>query len=410
MSATLGALLRELEPTWSVTLFEKLDAAAAESSDPWNNAGTGHSALCELNYTPREANGDVNIDKAVTINEQFQVSRQFWAHAVDNGILRDPSEFINPIPHVSYTHGADGVDYLRSRYDKLSRQTLFEGMEFITDPGEFADRLPLMAAGRDYSDPVALNWYTEGTDIDFGALTQQLVNYVGQGADIFFAHTVTNLSKQSDGTWDVTVRNNHTGEKRKVNAKFVFVGAGGGALHLLQRSGIKEINGYPVETLNDPEVLELKNGYSNALSHYLAGFLYEVLGESGLAAPGYRKAIELKPNTGVLEEGLRGLDTRTSFTWKRRQRMTDVLFLVEAGDAPARKPKAFTLPVPTGRGLVTASISYPVIEPSKDGRFVGVLSADDLLIDLASDLAAVVRPIGAEVLFGHRDSSVPATT
>lgn len=244
MSATLGALLRELEPTWSVTLFEKLDAAAAESSDPWNNAGTGHSALCELNYTPRDANGDVNIDKAVTINEQFQVSRQFWAHAVDNGILREPSEFINPIPHVSYTHGADGVDYLRSRYDKLSRQTLFEGMEFITDPGEFADRLPLMAAGRDYSDPVALNWFTDGTDIDFGALTQQLVNYVGEGADIFFAHTVTNLSKQSDGTWDVTVRNNHTGEKRKVNAKFVFVGAGGGALHLLQRSGIKEIKGF----------------------------------------------------------------------------------------------------------------------------------------------------------------------
>ena len=135
----------------------------------------------------------------------------------------------------------------RSRYDKLSRQTLFEGMEFITDPGEFADRLPLMAAGRDYSDPVALNWYTEGTDIDFGALTQQLRNYVGQGADIF-AHTVTNLSKQSDGTWDVTVRNNHTGEKRKVNAKFVFVGAGGGALHLLQRSGIKRsgAGGFPV--------------------------------------------------------------------------------------------------------------------------------------------------------------------
>ncbi len=131
-------------------------------------------------------------------------------------------------------------------------------------------------------------------------------------------------------------------------------------------SGSKEINGYPVETLNDPEVLALKNGYSNALSHYLAGFLYEVLGESGLAAPGYRKAIELKPETGVLEEGMRGLDSRTSFTWKRRQRMTDVLFLVEAGDAPARKPKAFTLPVPTGSGLVTASLSYPVIEPSND--------------------------------------------
>jgi hypothetical protein len=128
----------------------------------------------------------------------------------------------------------------------------------------------------------------------------------------------------------------------------------------------KELNGYPIETLNDPEVLALRNGYSNALSHYLSGFVYEVLGESGLAAPGYRKAIELKPETGVLEEGLRGLDDRSSFMKKRRQTMTDVLFVVEAGNAPARKPKAFTVPVPTGRSIVTASISYPVIEPSHD--------------------------------------------
>lgn len=128
----------------------------------------------------------------------------------------------------------------------------------------------------------------------------------------------------------------------------------------------KELNGYPVETLNDPEVLALRNGYSNALSHYLSGFVYEVLGETGLAAPGYRKAIELKPETGVLEEGLRGLDDRSSFMKKRRQTMTDVLFVIEAGNAPARKPKAFTVPVPTGRSIVTASISYPVIEPSKD--------------------------------------------
>jgi hypothetical protein len=136
----------------------------------------------------------------------------------------------------------------------------------------------------------------------------------------------------------------------------------------------KSINGYPVETLNDPEVLSLKNGYQNALSHYLAGFLYEALNEPGLAAPGYRKAIELKPETAVLEEGLRGLDDRTSFTHKRRQRMTDVLFVVEAGDAPARKPKAFTLPVPVGGSIRTVSISYPTIEPSKDAA-LSVLSA-----------------------------------
>ena len=157
-------------------------------------------------------------------------------------------------------------------------------------------------------------------------------------------------------------------------------------------AGGKELNGYPVETLNDPEVLALKNGYQNALSHYLAGFMYEVLGESGLAAPGYRKAIELKPETGVLEEGLRGLDNRTSFTWKRRQRMTDVLFVVEAGDAPARKPKAFTIPVPTGRGMVTASISYPVIEPSTDPLLTTLSAAGtDLKLEKVVDVNVMAR-------------------
>lgn len=244
MSATLGALIRRLEPTWSVSVFERLDAAAAESSDPWNNAGTGHSALCELNYTPKTADGDVDITKALNINEQFQVSRQFWAHAVDNGFLGNPSEFINPIPHVSFTHGADGVEYLRKRYDKLSANPLFEGMEYITDPAVFADRLPLMGAGRDYSDPVALNWFDDGTDVDFGALTQQLLGYVGQAGDVYFGHAVTNLNKQSDGSWRVKVTNRRTGDKFTVAAKFVFVGAGGGALHLLQKSGIKEAKGF----------------------------------------------------------------------------------------------------------------------------------------------------------------------
>ncbi len=245
MSATLGALLRRLEPNWSISLFERLDAAAAESSDPWNNAGTGHSALCELNYTPKTADGDVNIDKALSINEQFQVSRQFWAYGVDNGILGEPSEFINPIPHVSFTHGEAGVDYLRKRYDRLAGQVLFEGMEFIDDPAVFTERLPLMSAGRDFSDPVALNWFTDGTDVDFGALTQQLINSIGRsGAGIYFGHAVTNLSQQSDGSWIVKVRNLRTKEKVSVHAKFVFVGAGGGALHLLQKSGISEAKGF----------------------------------------------------------------------------------------------------------------------------------------------------------------------
>ncbi|MFE3291526.1 malate dehydrogenase (quinone) [Rhodococcus sp. NPDC059234] len=245
MSATLGALLRELQPDWSISVFERLDAAAAESSDPWNNAGTGHSALCELNYTPENSDGSVDIAKAINVNEQFQVSRQFWAHAVEKGILTEPREFINPIPHVSFVHGADNVKYLRARYDALAGHPLFAGMEYTERPEEFARRLPLMAKGRDFSDPVALNWTDGGTDVDFGALTKQLLGHVGaSGGLVYFGHEVTDISKQSDGTWDVKVHNRRTGARRKVNAKFVFVGAGGGALHLLQKSGIAEAKGF----------------------------------------------------------------------------------------------------------------------------------------------------------------------
>ncbi|MFE3190118.1 malate dehydrogenase (quinone) [Nocardia sp. NPDC059240] len=245
MSATLGALLRQVQPDWSINIFERLDEAAGESSDPWNNAGTGHSALCELNYTPQNADGSVEITKAIDINERFQVSRQFWSYAVENGVLANPSNFINPIPHVSYTHGADGVEYLRKRHEALSRHPLFEGMEFIDDAAEFSSRLPLMAKGRDFSEPIGLNWSEHGTDIDFGELTKELLANLGaSGADIAFGHEVLNLTKQSDGSWLVKVRNLRSHKVRVINAKFVFVGAGGGALPLLQKSGIKEINGF----------------------------------------------------------------------------------------------------------------------------------------------------------------------
>jgi malate dehydrogenase (quinone) len=245
MSATLGSILRQLQPDWSISVFERLDAAAAESSDPWNNAGTGHSALCELNYTPQNADGSVDVTKAVNVNEQFQVSRQFWAHAVENGILTEPKEFVNPIPHVSFVHGADNVKYLRARYDALAGHPLFAGMEYTERPEEFAKRLPLMAAGRDFSDPVALNWTDGGTDVDFGALTKQLLGHIGSsGGTVHFGHDVKNLTQQSDGSWIVKVENLRTGAKKTVHAKFVFVGAGGGALHLLQKSGIKEAKGF----------------------------------------------------------------------------------------------------------------------------------------------------------------------
>jgi malate dehydrogenase (quinone) len=245
MSATLGALLRLVEPDWSITLVERLDGAAAESSDPWNNAGTGHSALCELNYTPQRPDGSIDISKAIYVNEQFQVSRQFWAYAVENGVLPDVRSFLNPIPHVSFVHGAENVAYLKARYDALVTNPLFASMEFIDDKDEFSRRLPLMAAKRDFSEPLALNWTQDGTDVDFGSLSRQLIGFTAQsGMTTLFGHDVRDLRQDSDGSWTLKVTNRRTGGKRKINAKFVFVGAGGGALPLLQKSGIKEAKGF----------------------------------------------------------------------------------------------------------------------------------------------------------------------
>ncbi len=244
MSATLGALLRRLEPGWSMTIVERLDAVAAESSDPWNNAGTGHSALCELNYTPQRPDGSIDIAKAVRVNEQFQVTRQFWAYAVENGILTD-RRFVNPIPHVSFVRGARGVDFLRRRQRALAHNPLFSGIELVDDADEFARRLPLMAAGRDFSEPTALNWAAHGTDVDFGALARQLIGYcVRDGATALFGHEVRNLTRQRDGSWTLLVVNRRTGQRHRLNAGFVFVGAGGDALPLLQKAGIDEVRGF----------------------------------------------------------------------------------------------------------------------------------------------------------------------
>jgi len=243
MSATLATLLRRLQPDWSITLVERLDGAAAESSGSWNNAGTGHAGLCELFYTPQRPDGSIDITKAVQVNEQFQVTRQFWAYAVANGILTDVRSLINPVPHVSFVQGAARVDYLRRRHQALAANPLFAGTELIDEVDEFARRLPLMAAGRDLSEPVALSWAADGTDVDFGALTRQLIGYgVRRGTTALFGHEVRGLSR--DERWTLTIRNRRTGENRRLTANFVFVGAGGEALRLLQKAGVTEVRGF----------------------------------------------------------------------------------------------------------------------------------------------------------------------
>ncbi|GHD08324.1 putative malate:quinone oxidoreductase [Zhihengliuella salsuginis] len=244
MSATLGTLIKQLEPNWTISLFENLDEAGLESSGPWNNAGTGHSALCELNYTPAGQDGRVDPAKAVGINEQFQVSRQFYAFMVEQGLIGPPKSFINALPHMSFVIGDDNSDYLQARRDALRTQPLFENIEHTEDLSTIADWAPLVAEGRNESQRVAASRFTTGTDVDFGSLTRQLTTHLGaSGVELNFGHKVLGLSRDGSG-WQISVKNNATGEKRKVNAKFVFVGAGGGALRLLQSAGIDEIKGF----------------------------------------------------------------------------------------------------------------------------------------------------------------------
>ncbi|WP_448855339.1 malate dehydrogenase (quinone) [Corynebacterium camporealensis] len=244
MSATLGAMLRELEPSWTQMIFERLDGPAMESSSPWNNAGTGHSALCELNYTP-EKNGRIDITKALGVNEKFQKSRQFWSHQLNNGILTDPKEFINPVPHVSFAQGEIQVDYLQRRFDALKDNHLFPEMEISTDDDVFAEKLPLMAEGRDFKrNKVAISWTERGTDVNFGALTKQFLTAAkASGTEIRYGHEVIDLKRVGDG-WKVYTKNLHTGDITVVKAKFVFVGAGGYALDLLRKAGVREVAGY----------------------------------------------------------------------------------------------------------------------------------------------------------------------
>ena len=246
MSATLGAILKQLQPDWSIQLFERLGDVAEESSNPWNNAGTGHSALCELNYTPERADGTIDIASAVKVNEQFQVTRQFWAHLVGSGAIPDPKAFITATPHMSFVWGEDNVEYLRKRFEALKGHPLFAGMEYSEDARVIRSWAPLMIPGRLKSEPIAATRIASGTDVDFGALSHLLTRGIADaGGTINCGVRVTNITRQRDRTWKLSLRHDVGGAPMApISARFVFVGAGGAALNLLQKSGIREIRGY----------------------------------------------------------------------------------------------------------------------------------------------------------------------
>ena len=247
MSATLGVLLRQLEPDWTMEVVERLDSVAGESSDGWNNAGTGHSALCELNYTPVNAtDGRVEIAKAIEINEQWQITRQFLSHQIRAGVLRDPRAFINSTPHMNLVWGADNVAFLRKRHAALGASPLFSGMEFTTDPRQIAQWVPLMMEGRGNGLPLAATRSPLGTDCDWGEVTRQYIASLRSkpGFTLTNGYEVRKLERNPDKTWRVTAEARDGSGKRIITARFVFAGAGGGALPILQESGIPEADNY----------------------------------------------------------------------------------------------------------------------------------------------------------------------
>ncbi|AYB54001.1 malate dehydrogenase (quinone) [Ralstonia solanacearum] len=242
MSSTLGVWLHELEPDWSMMMVERLDGVAQESSNGWNNAGTGHSALAELNYTPEKSNGKIDISKAVEINEGFQVTRQFWTYQVKNGVLKNPHSFINSTPHMSFVWGDENVRYLKKRYEALQASPLFRGMQFSDDYDQISKWVPLMMEGRDRSQKVAATWMPVGTDVNFGEITRQFVAYLQSQPQftLSLSSEVRDIKRNDDGTWRVSYVNLKSGDRLDVDTKFLFIGAGGGALRLLQASGIPE--------------------------------------------------------------------------------------------------------------------------------------------------------------------------
>ncbi|MDB6444652.1 malate dehydrogenase (quinone) [Pseudomonas sp. 21TX0197] len=242
MSATLAVLLKELDPAISLEVVELMDSGAAESSNPWNNAGTGHAGLCELNYTPQAADGSIDIKKAVHINAQFEVSKQFWTYLTRKGTFGSSRSFIAPVPHLSFVQGEKGVAFLKKRFELLKQHHAFADMEYTEDKAKMAEWMPLMMPGRPDDEVIAATRVMNGTDVNFGALTNQLLQHL-TSAPVKYCKRVTGLKRNGAG-WTVSIKDVNSGSTREVDARFVFLGAGGAALPLLQASGIEESKGF----------------------------------------------------------------------------------------------------------------------------------------------------------------------
>ena len=246
MSATLGILLKKLMPDAQLQIFERLDRVGAESSDAWNNAGTGHSAFCELNYTPLKEDGKVDISKALRISEQFEVSKQFWAYLKENNFVKTGAPFINDIDHLSFVWGQKNMSFLKKRYEALNVYGMFEDMDYSEDFSQISEWIPLMMKGRDTKEEIAVTRMEIGTDVNFGAITRGMIAYLQtmDGVEVHLGHEVGDMEQMDDGRWEIEVEDLDTDEEKTFHSDFVFIGAGGGALILLEKSDIPEGRGY----------------------------------------------------------------------------------------------------------------------------------------------------------------------
>ncbi len=246
MSATLGVILKELHPPLKIEVYERLDDIALESSDAWNNAGTGHSAFCELNYTPEAEDGSIQTTKAFKIAEMFEVSKQFWAYLVKKGLLQDPSSFITQTPHLSFVWD-ENVEYLRKRFELLAKSPLFEGMEYSENREQLEEWMPLIMEDRDPNQRVAATRMESGTDMNFGALARALFKHLKSlpNVEVFLGHHINFIERRKqDAHWEIEAVRQSDGFVKTLETKFLFIGAGGGSLPLLEETEIPEADGY----------------------------------------------------------------------------------------------------------------------------------------------------------------------
>lgn len=246
MSATLAVILKELNPNITIQIFERLDEAGMESSDAWNNAGTGHAAFCELNYTPQKSDGSIDISKAVKICEAFEVSKEFWSFLVERGYIDSPSSFISKVPHMSFVWGDSNVSFLKKRYELMKANSLFRDMIYTEDLRQIEAWAPLIMRERKAGMPVAATYFDQGTDVNFGALTRAIFRKLEKmpGVTFHFNSETLDIDPHKKGGWKVITKNLLHEQTENCRARFVFLGAGGATLNLLKKAEIKEREGY----------------------------------------------------------------------------------------------------------------------------------------------------------------------